>query len=182
MKRIAWLLAMLVAGCATETRHPVSGPPLKAVTESEAKTLLNDLRLDLKDVSLAQIGGHSLDPRVADGQLVAELSAPAVFEQGNAQVRAEALKALAEIAEDIGARGGCVVHVIAFAAPDADADLAERRAASIADDFSHHSITPARLRFEARADEKRADRISIVLKPVIIGRESPAWTAPVIDE
>ncbi|HZP12597.1 MAG TPA: hypothetical protein VFB36_09265 [Nevskiaceae bacterium] len=172
----------MFAGCATETRHPVTGPPLKAVTEDEARTLLNDLRLDLKEVSLAQIGGHALEPRVADGQLFAELSQAALFEQGNAQVRAEALKALAEIAEDVGARGGCVAHVIAFAAADADADLAERRAASIADDFAHHSIAPSRLRFEARVDDKRADHVLVVLKPVIIGRESPAWKAPVLSD
>lgn len=183
MKHIAWLLVVLaLAGCATETRHPVSGPPLKAVTEDEAKALLNDLRLDLKDVSLAQIGGHALEPRVADGQLVAELSESALFEQGNAQVRTEGLKALAEISEDIGARGGCVVHVITFAALDADADLAERRAASIADDFTHHSIAPSRVRFEARVDDKRGDRALIVLRPVIIGREAPAWTPPVLGE
>jgi len=182
MKRAVWIVALIIAGCATGTRHPVSGPPLKYVTESEARTLLDDLRLDLEAVSLAQVGGHALEPRVADGQLVAELSAPALFEQGNAQVRAEALKALAEIGEDIGARGGCVTHVIAFAAADADPDLAERRAASIADDFAHHAIAPARLRFEARVDDKRAERIAIVLKPVIIGREAPAWMPPAMDE
>ena len=180
--RLALSAVLLVAACATETRHPVSGPPLTAVTEDQAGALLNDLRLDLKDVSAAQIVVHALEPRVARGMLEVELAQAALFEDGNAQVRVDALKALAEIAGDVGARGGCVAHIVAFGADDAALDLAERRAASLADSFVHHSVAPSRVRFESRVDEKRRDRVAIVLRPVLIGRESPAWVPPAIGE
>jgi outer membrane protein OmpA-like peptidoglycan-associated protein len=181
MKRVIVLFVLIVVGCGTEpTRHPPGGPPLTAVTEDEARALLNDLRLDLQDVSLAQVGGKTLEPSTVRGQLQIELSAPALFEQNNAQVRAEALKPLAEIAQDVGARGGCVVHVLSFSGDDAGADLAERRAAAVADVFAHRSVAASRLRFESRVEGKPGDRIVIVLKPVIIGRESPAWMRPVL--
>jgi flagellar motor protein MotB len=180
MKKSIALLGLVVAACAAQTRHPVSGPPLTAVTEDEAAALLNDLRLDLKDVSLEPIGGKSLEPRVEDGQLLAEIASSQLFEEGNAQLRAEALKPLAEIAQDIAARGGCVVQVVGLGR--SDDDLIESRAASIADNLAHHSIAPSRLRFESRRIDQGDDRIVLVLKPVIIGREPPAWTPPVLGE
>lgn len=179
MKRLFLLIALVAAGCATEVRHPVSGPPLTAVTQDEAGALLHDLRLDLKDVSLEQIGRKSPDIHLRDDQLELELPVSALFEQGNAQLRAEALKPLAEIAQDIGARGGCVVHVVGLS--KVDDDLIERRAASIADDLAQHAVAAPRLRFESRIAGAE-DRIVIVLKPVIIGRESPAWMPPVLGE
>jgi hypothetical protein len=179
-RRIVAVLALLLAGCATQTRHPVTGPPLTAVTPDEAKGLLRELALDLKDVSLAQVGGKSLEPKVSERQLEVKLAMRDLFESGNGQVRAEALKPLTEIAEDVAARGGCVVHVIALST--VDDDLAERRAASVADNFAHHGIPPTRVRIESRLDEKGGDRIVIVLRAVIIGRESPAWTPPALAE
>ena len=181
MKRIVATIALILGGCAAqEVHHPVVGPPLTAVNEEEAGALLNDLRLDLKEISLEQIGGKHLAPHVSGSQMIAEIPTEWLFEQGNAQVRVAALKPLAEIAQDVAARGGCVVHVIGLSG--VDDDLIERRAASIADDFAHHAIAQARLRFESRLAGKGDDSIVIVLKPVVIGHEVSAWTSPVLGE
>jgi len=173
--------ALTLVACAT-TSHQRPEAPLIAVPSGDVKALLKDYRLDLKDISAESIGAGKLDPSSSDREVWVELPATSLFEQGNAQLKIEALKPLGDIAEAIAARGACVTHIVAYAADDAAADLADRRAASVMENLSREPISLGRLRAESRIDLHRADKIFIALRPVVLGRENEAWVPPAIGE
>lgn len=102
-----------------------------------------------------------------------------LFEEGNAQLKAAALKPLAEQAAVIAGRGENVTHVIGIAANAESRDLAERRAAAVAGYFSLQGIAPARLRYESRIVRRDA-AVVFVAAPIIPGRETQAWMPPAL--
>ncbi len=174
------LTAALIAGCAGASRRP-AGPPLIAVGSGDASALAKDFRADLRDISADAIGVGKLDPTLSDRELSVELPAEALFEEGNAQLKTAALKPLADIAAVAASRGACVVHVIAFAPDEQGADLAERRAASVAASLSRHAVAPARLRNESRIAGGGNPTIVVDLRLVVIGRENEAWMPPSLE-
>jgi hypothetical protein len=176
---LAATLAALIVACAAEPRRP-AGPPRVAVAAGEAGALLKEYRLDFRDIAAESLGVGRLEPWLEDHEVWVELPAPALFEQGNAQLKVEALKPLADIAGSIAARGAVVTHLVGFAADEVSVDLADRRAGSVLESFSRQSITPARLRAEARIDADRADRLAIAVRLVVVGRENEAWMPPAL--
>ena len=112
------------------------------------------------------------------GQEPTRLSSASLFERGNAQLKAAALKPLADQAAVIAGCGASVTHIIGIASNAESLDLAERRAAAVAGYFSLHGIAPARLRYESRVGAASDEALIIVAAPIVAGRESEAWTPP----
>jgi outer membrane protein OmpA-like peptidoglycan-associated protein len=174
-------LGLLAAACGSAPERP-AGPPPEAVAEEQAEPLLGALDRDLQAVPVEPLGLGGLEADSWEGQLLLNLPAEAFFEQGNAQLKVTALKPLAEIAAAVIARGASVVHVVGLAPEERKLDLAERRAASVAAYLMNNGIEPARLRHESRAGSYYGDTVTVVLKPVVLGREKDAWTPPELEE
>lgn len=104
------------------------------------------------------------------------LDADRAFEVGNAQLIPELLLPLADTVEASRVAGAWVVHVIGVASTADEADLAERRAASVLAYLGSKGIAGGRLRSETRRGAAHSLELQFV--PIVQGREAQAWMAP----
>lgn len=178
MKLRVLALATVVglAACGGAPSRP-EGPPPLAIPADAVESRLEGLGKDLQEIASDATNGK-LDVGVRDEQVIVTLDGDALFERGTGQMTIPALRPLAELAADVLSWGATVAHVVAFGRDGTIIDVAERRAASVAENLAQRGIARARVRSESRTDENRAGQIVVVLRPVVIGREPQAWLAP----
>jgi flagellar motor protein MotB len=116
----------------------------------------------------------SLNLRCAHGLL---------FENDNAQLRADALALLSRIATVVDEQGGFVTQVVvmnADAPEDGEFGLSRRRAAAVAAELQQDGVPAARLRAQGRRllDASGHAAVEWLFKPVVEEREAEAWTPP----
>lgn len=104
------------------------------------------------------------------------LDADRAFEVGNAQLKPELLLPLADTVDASRVAGAWVVHVIGVASTADEADLAERRAASVLAYLGSKGVSGGRLRSETRRGSTHSLELQFV--PIVQGREARAWMAP----
>lgn len=137
-----------------------------AALDAAMKTRLS--ALPLSD-AWRRIGGGGQPPRLV-------IEADRAFEAGSAQLRPALLLPLAETAAASRAGGAWVLHAVGRAPTAADADLAERRAASVIAYLGTQGIVASRLRAETRSGTGR--QIEVHLVPIVEGSEAQAWMPP----
>jgi len=98
------------------------------------------------------------------------------FEVGNAQMKPELLLPLADVADVGRATGAWVIHVIGTASTSDEAELAERRAASVLAYLASRGFSAGRLRSETRSG--RGHGVDLHFVPIVEGREAQAWMPP----
>lgn len=177
------LVVAALAACAGGPSRPAepAGLPPEAVAADAAQAHLKGLRGDLEDIVVSGIGMRGLDIALKDGALSFDVPAFGTFEADNAQLRLDALKPWASVAEEMARWGAVVVQVRALARADAESQsLAERRAASLAEFLIARGLPAGRVRHEHLVDVARAQRLELVLRVVVIGREREAWMPPEI--
>ena len=104
------------------------------------------------------------------------LDADRAFEVGNAQMKPELLLPLADVADVGRATGAWVIHVIGTASTSDEAELAERRAASVLAYLASRGFSAGRLRSETRSG--RGHGVDLQFVPIVEGREAQAWMSP----
>lgn len=162
---------------ATATGPTLAFPVADAIPEAQRVTVIAGFDAALKS-KLAQLPLSSAFRMVSgDGQparLI--LDADHAFEVGNAQLKPELLLPLADTVEASRIGGAWVVHVIGVASSAAEADLAERRAASVLAYLAGKGVAGGRLRSETRRGHAHSLELQFV--PIVQGREAQAWMAP----
>jgi outer membrane protein OmpA-like peptidoglycan-associated protein len=178
---------LLLAGCASDPAPPaaapgaLSGGPLAiadAIPEAQQVAVIAGFDAELK----ARLAALPLSPAyrlVSSGgsqpsRLI--LEPDRAFEFGSAQLKPELLLPLADTVEATGLGGAWVVHVIAIAATADEADLAERRSASVLAYLASQGLRGGRLRAETRSGGAASLEVQFV--PIIQGREARAWMPP----
>lgn len=186
MARFTLPAAILLAGCVAgppESSLPDQPPPRPSLVGRGVAGLALDTAaaaLARQRAALAEVLPGAEFYTGTDGALRVRLDPDDFFESRSAQLRTAALTACAEAAAVLQSMEGSVVHVLAYgpAGEDPAATLAARRAASVMDYLARRGIVPTRLRAEGRAATDGAERLELVLKPVVQGREAQAWAPP----
>jgi outer membrane protein OmpA-like peptidoglycan-associated protein len=174
LRHVALALVLILSACGGAPTRP-EGPPPSVIAADEVGPRLQGLRDNLH--AIRGFDGR-LDAQVREEQVIVTLGAHDLFESGNGQLSLAALQPLAEVAAAIAAWGATVTHVVAFGRDGTIVDLAERRALSVAENLAGRALPRGRVRAESRIDEDRASDILLVLRPVVLGRESRAWQPP----
>lgn len=125
-------------------------------------------RLPLSD-AYRRVGGDGQPPRLL-------IDADRAFEVGSAQLKPALLLPLAEAAAASRDSGAWVLHAIGRARDAAEADLAERRAASVIAYLGSQGIPGGRLRSETRSGG--VSQIELHFAPILDGHEARAWMPP----
>lgn len=174
---------LALAGCAGSPAQPQrEGPGPEAVAAGQVQAHLKGLRKALESIPVTAIGQRELKVALRGSALFFDVPAVGSFEPGNAQLRIDALKPWAGVAEEAARWGAVVVQVRGLAGPDAESQsLAERRAASLAEFLVARGLAPGRVRHEHLLDPGRADRVELVLRAVVVGREPEAWMPPEVE-
>lgn len=154
--------------------YPVSD----AIPEAQASAVLDALQADLARRLQARANASASVTRSSAGAPLVALFADSTFEVESAQMRAPTLLLLADCAYAAHAAGAFVVHVLGYAGTAEDADLAERRAATITSYLISQGLPASRVRTEARVTAGTPRRIEIVFEPIVAGREVRAWMPP----
>lgn len=186
----AALLALLLSACAAVSApvpppaRPVAAAPVavllpadKAIPPAQQAGAIAALDAALKSRlsslplsdAWRRIGGGVQPPRLV-------IEADRAFEAGTAQLRPALLLPLAEAAAASRVGGAWVLHAIGRAPTAAEADLAERRAASVIAYLGTQGIAASRLRAETRSGTAR--QIELHFEPIVEGREAQAWMPP----
>lgn len=195
--RLCMLAALLsLAGCMAEAptsapavvpQAPVpvatSGAPTlafavaDAIPEAQLSAVIAGFDGTLK-AKLAALPLSSAFRMVSGGGQPARLilDADRAFEVGNAQLKPELLLPLADTVDASRVAGAWVIHVIGVASTADEADLAERRAASVLAYLGGKGIAGGRLRSETRRGS--AHTLELQFVPIVQGREARAWMAP----
>lgn len=188
---LAALVLIGLAACAGTPPTPVAvvpareGAPLPSaafqvagsVPEAQLPAVLSAFNGQLKARLVDAAGIWRLQPE-RDSATRVVLVADRAFESGSAQLKAELLLPLSELA--LAVRGGAwVIHVIGHAERAEDLSLAERRAMAVASYLAGQGLPGGRLRAEARSDQPGAGhRIELVFAAIVEGRELRAWMPP----
>lgn len=185
----------LLAGCAPKPVLVSTMPEAPAVTPRPAVigATISALPPDAVDAVAAQYKAElerrlqatgarlQFRPQPA-GVIGLRMPAAESFETGSAQLQVAALTRYSEIAEVLKTYAGCVAHVLVYGDSMPEGDLAltlgARRAASILDYLVRRGVPPTRMRAEGRLATEAGEQIELVLKPLVAGRESQAWTPP----
>ncbi len=178
--------ALFVGGCASVSHE---NPPAVVIVVPAAIPAERESEfLDALDRQLR----HSLDASAvpvlkplarADESISMRLDG-AGFAGLSGELDVATLAPLGEIAKALADAGACVIHVLGErvdAQEDADADLGERRAESVAAMLVRLGFPAARVRAESRVRSGAAGGVVIVVRPVIEHREQEAWMPPRID-
>lgn len=202
MKRLALAIGVAaLAGCAgplKSTLTPASSPaelagvPAISVAPESVETQSARLQAELERRVMSKDWGIPVQlARMPDGAVRVRLGAAETFERGTAQVEPRAMLVLTEVAAILKQAPASVVHVLAHgddAGSEPATSLSARRAASVQSYLATRGLPPARLRAEGRGAREPAgmsaadpanERIELIARPVIFGREAEAWMPPV---
>lgn len=131
---------------------------------------------------------------LADNSIKIGIASDVSFDTGSASLKPAALTTFNKIATILQDYESTVVHVVGHTDTTGSAQfnqgLSERRAASVGSVLTGQGVLPSRIRQEGRGErellvrtadnvnEARNRRVDIVLKPIIEGNESAAYTPP----
>lgn len=193
--RAALAALALLAGCAPKPvlvstmpeapavipRSAVIGATISALPPDAVDAVAVQYKAELEGRLQATGARLQFRPQPA-GVIHLRMPAAESFETGSAQLQVAALTRYSEIAEVLKTYAGCVAHVLVYGDSMPEGDLAltlgARRAASILDYLVRRGVPPTRMRAEGRLAAEAGEQIELVLKPVVAGRETQAWTPP----
>lgn len=131
---------------------------------------------------------------MSDGSLRVGVASDISFEFNKAELTPAALQTYGKIASVLQSYDSTVIHVVGHTDTSGSAEynqsLSVQRAAAVGNYFAQMGVSAARIREEGRGEreplvrtgdnvkEARNRRVDIVIKPVVEGRESEAWTPP----
>ena len=190
----AYLLvsAIVLTGCASPLKSTLTTAATGATAPDQpatilasgevsswAKKLQSELQKELKRQPVLQ-GPVEILP---GSQLRLALSVTETFEPQAAQFKVAALMPYAAIAGALRRQPGAVVHVLMYSASDPELEaplrLGARRVASVHSELSRSGVPLTRLRAESRdLPSGQAERLELILKPVVQGQEALAWVPP----
>jgi outer membrane protein OmpA-like peptidoglycan-associated protein len=176
----------LLAGCASVPHDGTPAAPetppgtIPAARENE---FLDDLDRQLRHV-VDDSALVALQPPTRSGEAVALRLDGAGFAGNSGELELATLAPLGKIADLLSDRGACVIHLVGERVDpqgEADSDLGERRAESVAAMLVHLGFPAARVRAESRFRSEGSGGVVIVVRPVVEPREQDAWMPPRID-
>lgn len=131
---------------------------------------------------------------MSDGSLRVGVASDVSFELGKSDLTPAALQTYGKIASVLKTYDKTVIHIVGHTDTSGTAEfnqgLSDRRAQAVGNYFAQMGVSSARIREEGRGEreplvrtgdgvkESRNRRVDIVIKPVIEGQESQAWTPP----
>ncbi|MDB5988414.1 MAG: OmpA family protein [Nevskia sp.] len=206
------LLALLLAACAEtpERAEQAAGaedaieavdadtaellpPAAPAVVPAAAvRSAMTSRRDALRRLLQSQIARSELTtPELRNDTLRTTWYSSALFENGTAELKPQALGGLSRVAKWLRADGASVLQVVGRqSGTDAD-DLSERRAAAVAAFLiAEGALAPrvrmqvvdlAQLRGSHPAGRGPDTDIALVVAPIVEGREAFAWIPPAVD-
>jgi outer membrane protein OmpA-like peptidoglycan-associated protein len=188
-RRLALALPLLALGaCASAplpltSTLPVAGAPASFVGAPAGVLAPAAVapELDALQDELRELAGRSaaVPLRLArdDAGLRLSFGAGESFAPGGAELRPAALTAYARLARALAGRPGLVAHVrvLGEAAPEPEASLPARRAASLQSYLAANGVPGTRLRAQGAAGQAA---VEVLVKPIVGGREAEAWVPP----
>lgn len=177
------------------TGAPIVGAAVGAIAGGAVGNYMDKQRKEMERQLAEETARNELRiTTLSDGSLKVGISSDVSFDLGSAQLKPEALDTYAKIANVLKTYEKTVIHVVGHTDTTGSAEfnqnLSENRAASVGAYLTQMGVPGVRIRQEGRGErellvktadnvkESRNRRVDIVIKPVVEGNESAAWTPP----